>query len=135
MAFSYVSVGSVPNDGTGDDIRSAFLKVNASLAFLLAMIPPTQAIVYQSNPGDPGENRIFGDNPLTIQQNIVLGDADAVDAQTTIITKTDSSEWFIHITTTSAGFGDGAEYIDLSLLGESIKLVPNPTDNKWYKQS
>ena len=46
MPVSYVNVGTVANDGTGDPIRSAFVKVNDSLSGLynyrtLASTTPT----------------------------------------------------------------------------------------------
>lgn len=34
MAIDYILTGTNPNDGTGDDLRSAFLKVNANFEFL-----------------------------------------------------------------------------------------------------
>ncbi len=33
MPIQYVNIGTNPNDGTGDDLRSAFLKVNDNFQF------------------------------------------------------------------------------------------------------
>ena len=39
MAIQTINIGTVANDGTGDDLREAFVKVNANFAELSARNP------------------------------------------------------------------------------------------------
>ena len=39
MAIQTINIGTVANDGTGDDLREAFVKVNANFAELAARNP------------------------------------------------------------------------------------------------
>lgn len=43
MAIQTINIGNVVNDGLGDDLRSAFQKVNANFATLDASLTPTAA--------------------------------------------------------------------------------------------
>lgn len=132
MGMQYVNVGSTANDHTGDTWRDAFIKINSSLAYLLSIIPPQQVVVYQSNPGDPGENRIFAD-ASSVQQNILLGNANDEAAQRTVVVKADASANLVHITTSCSFGADTASY-DLSGQGESIVFTPDPGTNKWFRE-
>lgn len=40
MTFNPANVGAAPNDGTGDSLRNAFIKVNANFELLAAAIFP-----------------------------------------------------------------------------------------------
>ena len=36
-SFQLINVGAVPNDGTGDDIRDAFIKINSNFSNIVAI--------------------------------------------------------------------------------------------------
>ena len=39
MTFQPINVGTVANDGTGDPLRTAFIKVNANFSEIYSLIP------------------------------------------------------------------------------------------------
>ena len=49
MAQTTINVGSNANDGTGDDLRSAFISVNANFTELYATSPATSQISLAGN--------------------------------------------------------------------------------------
>ncbi|MBC8435721.1 MAG: hypothetical protein H8D84_01925, partial [Proteobacteria bacterium] len=49
MAQTTINVGSNANDGTGDDLRSAFISVNANFTELYAASPVTSSISLAGN--------------------------------------------------------------------------------------
>ena len=54
MAIQTINVGNIPNDGTGDDLREAFVKVNNNFSEVdtkLAQVPLSAANRGQSGEG------------------------------------------------------------------------------------
>jgi len=49
MAQTTINVGSNANDGTGDDLRTAFIAVNANFTELYAASPATSSIAIEGN--------------------------------------------------------------------------------------
>ena len=54
MAKATINVGSNANDGTGDDLRSAFISVNANFTELYDASPATSSISIEGNTGKSG---------------------------------------------------------------------------------
>lgn len=52
MAIQYINIGSTPNDGSGDPLRTAFLKVNNNFAELYSAAMLTTAAVSNASTGD-----------------------------------------------------------------------------------
>jgi hypothetical protein len=72
MAVQLINIGNVANDGTGDDLREAFIKVNANFEELdLRDDEQTSA----SNLGDEGEGLFFRRNVYDLEfKKIAAGD-------------------------------------------------------------
>jgi len=49
MSIQTINLGSYANDGSGDDLRSAFTKVNANFALLGGDIPVAEATTVGTN--------------------------------------------------------------------------------------
>ena len=75
MTQQVINVGTVANDGTGDPLRTAFIKVNANFAEVYAIIPkdvsgnpipaaPTNSPVFTGDPQGP--TAAPGDNDLSL---------------------------------------------------------------------
>jgi len=71
MAVELINVGDIPNDGTGDDLRVAFVKVNNSLEDLDARV--TTASVDAVNIGTTGEAVFAGRDNDTLQFKTLIG--------------------------------------------------------------
>lgn len=71
MAIDYINVGAVANDGTGDDLRDAFIKVNDNFNLLYST---TAAAVEGTNLGAAGQ-------PVFVQKNINVLEYRKIDAQ------------------------------------------------------
>ena len=68
MSLQLVNTGTLPNDGTGDTIRSAFLKVNQNFASSDREINLSDVTVYVSATGNDNNGGLTADDPLaTIQ--------------------------------------------------------------------
>lgn len=80
MAITYINTGTIANDGTGDDLREAFIKVNDNFEELDLRIVEETVIVNSGTIGTPlyagkleGEHRIKRLQPGT---NITFGTAE-----------------------------------------------------------
>lgn len=71
MAIELINVGDIPNDGTGDDLRVAFVKVNNSLEDLDARV--TTASVNAETIGTTGEAVYAGRDNDTLQFKSLIG--------------------------------------------------------------
>jgi|TARA_B100000902_G_scaffold49107_1_gene56058 hypothetical protein len=84
MAIQIVNIGNIANDGTGDDLREAFVKVNNNFAELNARSTESTTV---SNLGSAGEG-VFGQISGTDLQfkKIVAGTAISLAADANAIT-------------------------------------------------
>ena len=84
MAIQIVNIGNIANDGTGDDLREAFVKVNNNFAELNARSTESTTV---SNLGSAGEG-VFGQTSGTDLQfkKIVAGTAISLAADANAIT-------------------------------------------------
>ena len=46
MANSIINIGTLANDGTGDDLREAFIKVNNNFSELYARSPESLSLIH-----------------------------------------------------------------------------------------
>lgn len=65
MAITTINVGNIPNDGTGDDLREAFIKVNDNFTDVNSRI--TSTTVEAINLGIAGESLYAGKDDGTLQ--------------------------------------------------------------------
>lgn len=65
MAITTINVGNIPNDGTGDDLREAFIKVNENFTDVNSRI--TSTTVEAINLGIAGESLYAGKDDGTLQ--------------------------------------------------------------------
>ena len=74
MAIETINVGNIPNDGTGDDLREAFIKVNQNFTDVDQRITNTNASIEVENLGSTGQGTYAGtvDGVLTFK-SLVAG--------------------------------------------------------------
>lgn len=74
MAITTIDVGNIPNDGTGDDLRVAFIKVNNNFADIDQRITNTGSAIEVENLGSTGQGTYAGtvDGVLTFK-SLVAG--------------------------------------------------------------
>ena len=74
MAIETINVGNIPNDGTGDDLREAFIKVNDNFADVDQRITNTVQSIEVENLGSTGQGVYAGtvDGVLTLK-SLVAG--------------------------------------------------------------
>ena len=70
MAIQTINIGTVANDGTGDDLREAFVKVNANFAELAARNPEATT---GANLGASGEGVFAQLNGAEMQFKKLIG--------------------------------------------------------------
>ena len=73
MAIDTINIGNLANDGTGDDLREAFVKVNNNFAEVDSKI--TALPIEAENLGVSGEGIFAGKNQNTLQFKKVVGGA------------------------------------------------------------
>lgn len=146
MAITTINVGNAVNDGLGDDLRTAFLKVNANFSDLDARakevfaqnLGTTGVGIFKSKNIDTLEfKRLVGTSNLTItdQTNSVLIDSPLQNTFTTVITPAGN----IAANSPTANFGITAgNNINIVLDGRNVRISafgdptrlnadPNPT--------
>lgn len=84
MAIDTINVGNIANDGTGDDLREAFIKVNDNFAELDSTL--TALPIVGENLGSTGEGIFAGKEQNTLQfKEILAGSNTTVTANSTSI--------------------------------------------------
>jgi hypothetical protein len=111
MAIQTINIGVVANDGTGDDLREAFVKVNNNFAELEARTPESTTA---SNLGTPGEG-VFAQKVGTDLQfkKIVAGTGTTISSDATSVTINAS----------------GNSLLEIDLFGDSGNSQLNVNDN------
>lgn len=128
MAIQRINVGTLANDGTGDDLRQAFVKVNNNFDELdLRVVPQNTA----SNLGS-GQGVFYtkSDNNLSFR-SLEAGSGINLTSDSTSITISNNSTLAIatdgntlNLTTASKSFGiTGSSGITTSLTGSSINVA------------
>lgn len=137
MTIQYVNIGNNPNDGTGDDLRSAFLKVNDNFQLLASIGGETnQGANVGGGSGQLFLNKtdetlnfrtIAGGNGITVSQTsqevVITNTFTAPDSFSRIYVGTDNSIYY-----EAAGPNDNFRIksegaIQSSLLGNTITLT------------
>jgi hypothetical protein len=133
MTISRINVGNIANDGTGDDLRQAFVKVNNNFDELDARVVP------QNNAANLGtgtgvfytkENSILNFRSLIAGDNMSLssdGTSITITNNDNITVRTDGST--LSLSGVGRAFGiNGGQNIDTSLTGSNITVAINATD-------
>lgn len=129
MAIEIINVGDIPNDGTGDDLRVAFQKVNNSLQDLDSRI--SAASIEAETIGAVGEAVYAGRDNNTLQFKTLVGGSnvtltsnptqvivDAAGGLDEVLVISDNG----HITVTSSNYLgiNGGEVIDTRVSGSNL---------------
>tara|TARA_R110000851_G_scaffold42132_1_gene104988 strand:+ start:1178 stop:1879 length:702 start_codon:yes stop_codon:yes gene_type:complete len=133
MAITRIDVGNIANDGTGDDLRQAFVKVNNSIAELDARVVP------QNNAENLGTGTgvFYTKESSTLNfRSLIAGANMSLTSDGTSITITNNANIAIVTdgsTLSLAGaarqFGiTGGQSINTSLTGNNINVALDPTD-------
>ena len=121
MSIQYINIGNNPNDGTGDDLRTAFLKVNDNFQFL-GSIGLTGFVSNGSNlSGGSGEVFKVKNNETLTFRTIAAGQGITVNQADNTITIASSFTAPASITRVYAD--DPLSYYETSLPGASIKIL------------
>ena len=133
MAITRINVGNIANDGTGDDLRQAFVKVNNNFDELDARVVP------QNNAENLGTGTgvFYTKENNTLQfRSLIAGDNISLSADGTSITITNNGNISIatdgntlSLTGSGRAFGiKGGQNIDTSLSGSNINVAIDATD-------
>ena len=114
VTSNQINVGSLPNDGTGDLIRDAFIKLNTNMSQYDAFILDNVITI--------------GLVALTVDITTTLVAANSTNAKPTLCVKLDA-------TAHTAFFADpnGITW-SLTVQNECVRLIPIPALNIWVKQ-
>ena len=133
MAITRINVGNIANDGTGDDLRQAFVKVNNSIAELDARVVPQNTA---TNLGTGTGVFYTKEGPSLNFRSLVAGDNISLVADGTSITITNNGSITVRtdgntLNLSGAGrqFGvNGGQSITTSLSGNNINVALDTTD-------
>jgi hypothetical protein len=133
MAITRINVGNIANDGTGDDLRQAFVKVNNNFTELDARVVP------QNNAANLGTGTgvFYTKESTTLNfRSLIAGDNMSLTSDGTSITITNNGNITVRtdgstLSLSGAGrqFGiNGGQNIDTSLSGSNVTVAINATD-------
>ena len=133
MTISRINVGNIANDGTGDDLRQAFVKVNNNFTELDARVVP------QNNAANLGTGTgvFYTKEGTTLNfRSLIAGDNMSLTSDGTSITITNNGSITVRtdgstLSLSGAGrqFGiNGGQNIDTSLSGSNVTVAINATD-------
>ena len=133
MTISRINVGNIANDGTGDDLRQAFVKVNNNFTELDARVVP------QNNAANLGTGTgvFYTKEATTLNfRSLIAGDNMSLTSDGTSITITNNGNITVRtdgstLSLSGAGrqFGiNGGQNIDTSLSGSNVTVAINATD-------
>ena len=123
MAIQTINIGNRVNDGLGDDLRTAFEKVNANFAELEGSIT-----VIASNTGDTGVG-IFRDkvgNELRFKKLVASTKIVLEDRTDSVVIYSSQPDAFTTINT-NAGTLLATEALELRMQGAATYTAPDPT--------
>jgi hypothetical protein len=115
MAIQTINVGNIPNDGTGDDLREAFVKVNSN--FLELNNSVTNIAVDAENLGVAGQGVFAGISDGTLQfKKIVAGSNVSVtsNSESVIINSTGGINSILVLTDNGSITVDGSNYLGIN---------------------
>ena len=133
MTISRINVGNIANDGTGDDLRQAFVKVNNNFTELDARVVP------QNNAANLGTGTgvFYTKEGTTLNfRSLIAGDNMSLTSDGTSITITNNGIITVRtdgntLSLSGAGraFGiNGGQNIDTSLTGSNVTVAIDATD-------
>jgi hypothetical protein len=133
MAITRINVGNIANDGTGDDLRQAFVKVNNNFTELDARVVP------QNNAANLGTGTgvFYTKEGTTLNfRSLIAGDNMSLTSDGTSITITNNGIITVRtdgntLSLSGAGraFGiNGGQNIDTSLTGSNVTVALDTTD-------
>ena len=134
MTISRINVGNVANDGTGDDLRQAFVKVNNNFDDLNARVNTQN---FGADNLGAGEGVFYTKENSTLYfKSLVAGDNISLTADGNSITITNNGNITIRtddntLSLSGAGrqFGiNGGQNIDTTLSGNNVNVAINATD-------
>ena len=133
MTISRINVGNIANDGTGDDLRQAFVKVNNNFTELDARVVP------QNNAANLGTGTgvFYTKEGTTLNfRSLIAGDNMSLTSDGTSITitnngiitfRTDGNT--LSLSGAGRAFGiNGGQNIDTSLTGNNVTVAIDATD-------
>lgn len=123
MAVQLVNIGNSANDGTGDDLREAFVKVNTSLTSL------SDSIVTGNNTGSSGAE-VFKDKTGSVLnfRRLVAGTSIALtELENTILIDNTAASYVISTDSGSIIAGDDVSY---TITGNGASLVSADENTK-----
>jgi len=115
MAIQTINVGNIPNDGTGDDLREAFVKVNSNFLDLENRV--VNITVDAENLGVAGQGVFAGISEGTLQfKKIVAGTNVSVTAnsESVIINSTGGINSILVLTDNGSITVDGSSYLGIN---------------------
>jgi hypothetical protein len=115
MAIQTINVGNIPNDGTGDDLREAFVKVNSNFSDLENRV--VNIAVDAENLGVAGQGVFAGTSEGTLQfKKIVAGTNVSVTAnsESVIINSTGGINSILVLTDNGSITVDGSSYLGIN---------------------
>lgn len=113
MAIQTINIGNQVNDGLGDDLRTAFQKVNANFTDLYSSLTPTM-----SNVGSTGAG-VFKEksgNEFKLKR-LVAGNKMFINELTDSIVFTNNQPGAFETITTNSGIMDADNYPNISVIG------------------
>ena len=133
MAVQLINIGNIANDGTGDDLRQAFVKVNNNFTELDARVVP------QNNAANLGTGTgvFYTKEGTTLNfRSLIAGDNMSLTSDGTSITITNNGIITVRtdgntLSLSGAGraFGiNGGQNIDTSLTGSNVTVAIDATD-------
>ena len=133
MTISRINVGNIANDGTGDDLRQAFVKVNNNFTELDARVVP------QNNAANLGTGTgvFYTKEGTTLNfRSLLAGDNMSLTSDGTSITITNNGSITVRTdgsTLSLSGVGrafgiNGGQNIDTSLTGSNVTVAIDATN-------
>lgn len=115
MAIQTINVGNIPNDGTGDDLREAFVKVNANFSELNTNV--TNITVDAENLGVTGQGVFAGTSEGTLQFKKIVGGSNVSvtsNSESVIINSTGGINSILVLTDNGSITVDGSNYLGIN---------------------
>jgi len=131
MALQTINIGNIANDGTGDDLRVAFNKVNANFTDLDGRVAPAldganlgsgEGVYYLKNGDELQFKSLVGGNNITLSSDAETITIAAPDSLNSITVNADTGSHSI-TPSNNAHYVVGGSNIDTSISGETLTIT------------